>query len=353
MIISKKVLIVTPDLKILGGVANHYLGLKKHWSSGVKYITYGRRKSIPAIIMLPIDLLNYILYLVFKRPDVVIINPSLRYYQLFRDVIYLIIAKLMMIDVITFFHGWDEKVILEISKKPLLFRNTYGKSKFIYVLAKKFKTQLKELNLKSPIVLTTTKVDDKLLENFDVNSRPGEISNLLFLARVEISKGIIITINAFEKASKKFDFLTLTIVGAGGSLEEAKLYVLNKKIKNVYFKGALSGHKLIKEFKKESIYILPTYGEGMPTSVLEAMAFGLPIITRPVGGLNDFFEENKMGNLIKSLDPTDFSLAINELIRDREKCKNISIYNNKYSSKHFLASIVARNIENDIIKLTH
>jgi glycosyltransferase involved in cell wall biosynthesis len=346
---NKKTLIVTPDLTLLGGVANHYLGLKKYWTHEVEYITYGRRKFIPALIMLPIDFLRYLLKLVIDRPDIIIINPSLRYYQLIRDGLYLISAKLFKIEVITFIHGWDEKVVLKLLEKPFLFKNTYGKSKFIYVLAEKFRIRLVELNLNCPVLLTTTKVDDKLLTNFEINTRAGVIRNILFLARVELNKGIFISIDVFEEILKTHNYLTLTIVGSGGALERAKLYVLKKNIKNVFFKGALSGKALIQEYHKGNLYILPTtHGEGMPTSVLEAMAFGLPIITRPVGGLNDFFEEGKMGTLIESCNPFHYVSAIKNLIEHENKCKEIGVYNHRYAIENFLASKVARKIEADI-----
>lgn len=43
------------------------------------------------------------------------------------------------------------------------------------------------------------------------------------------------------------------------------------------------------------IFFFPFYGEGMPISVLEAMAFSMPVITRNVGGIKDFFINGEMG----------------------------------------------------------
>lgn len=45
----------------------------------------------------------------------------------------------------------------------------------------------------------------------------------------------------------------------------------------------------------------------MPTVVLEAMAFGLPVVTRAVGGLCDFFEDGKMGRITNSMNPMDYA----------------------------------------------
>ncbi|OUL59879.1 glycosyltransferase family 4 protein [Flavobacterium sp. AJR] len=346
---KKNILIISPHPKLLGGVANHYIGLNDFWSSSIKYEYCGKRENIPAFVTFFYDLIKYVLKLIFKRPDIVIINPSLRRYQIMRDGLYLILAKILRIDVITFIHGWDEEYVRKLIKKPSLFKFVYNKSAFIYVLSSSFKEQLLEVGITCPILLTTTKVDDKLIKDFDIDQRTGKINNILFLARIEREKGVLITINAFIILKAKYDWLTLTIVGSGGFLNEAKEYVSKKNINDVSFTGPLYGMDVAKEFSKSEIYILPTtHGEGMPTSVLEAMVFGLPIITRPVGGLNDFFDTKEMGSLIEDLSPDSFARELESFILSSEKTRKTALFNHNYSVNRFLASSVANKIEEDI-----
>lgn len=84
----------------------------------------------------------------------------------------------------------------------------------------------------------------------------------------------------------------------------------------------------------------------MPSSVLEAMAFGLPVITRPVGGLKDFFEDGKMGFITESKAPEAFADLMEKLITDCDDRKKIARYNQRYAREHFMASKVAKRIEN-------
>lgn len=83
----------------------------------------------------------------------------------------------------------------------------------------------------------------------------------------------------------------------------------------------------------------------MPTVVLEAMAFGLPVMTRYVGGLCDFFEDGKMGRITNSCNPADFASMIEPFINDENYTKEVSLYNHEYALKHFMASKVGRKIE--------
>jgi glycosyltransferase involved in cell wall biosynthesis len=85
--------------------------------------------------------------------------------------------------------------------------------------------------------------------------------------------------------------------------------------------------------------------EGMPTSVLEAMAFGLPVISRPVGGIKDFFQNEKMGYLLESKDPAYYYEAIIKLLENKDLCKEIGLYNYSFAKENFMASIIAKNIE--------
>ncbi len=346
---KNKILIVSPHPKLLGGVANHYIGLNDYWTNNIEYEYYGKRESIPAFITFFYDLIKYFLKLIFSRPNVVLINPSFRRYQLIRDGIYLLIANMLGVKVVTFIHGWDDKYSKKIIHSSLLFSSVYNKSTFIYVLFSSFKSQLLEMGIKKPIILTTTKVDNKLLENFDIKTRVGNVKNILFLARVEREKGVLIVIEAFNILKKKYKESTLTIVGSGSFLEEAKQFAENHLVQDIHFTGALYGMDVADQYRKSDIYILPTtHGEGMPTTVLEAMVFGLPIITRAVGGLNDFFDTKTMGTLIDDLLPDSYALEMESYILNSDKTRNKDLFNHNYASNRFLANSVVDQIEKDI-----
>ena len=343
----KKILIITPSFSILGGVANHYQGLKPYWKNKVDHVFYGKRKNIPAILTLIPDLFFFVLRIISVNYDVVIINPSLRPYQVKRDGLYLLIASLLGKKVITFIHGWNNDYAIEL-RKSKLFRMIYGRSQFIYVLYSEFKKSLENILPNVPILLTTTKVKDDLLKSFDISNRTGKIQTLLFLARTDKQKGLDITIKTFEILKLKYPHLRLNICGTGNALEDAKKYVLEKNINDVNFKGHIVGETVAEEFKEGDIYILPSLGEGMATSILEAMAFGLPIISRPVGGINDFFKNGKMGYLLDSLSPEDYAQQIQYLIDNPIIVQKMASYNNNYAKEHFFASKVAETFETDI-----
>ncbi len=111
-----KIISIIPSLKLLGGVANHYQGLAPYWNVDMKYVTYGKRKKIPAFLTLIPDYIHFIYLFLFSKIDVVIINPSLRYYQISRDGIYLLTAKLFNKKVVSFIHGWIPNLYKKIKK---------------------------------------------------------------------------------------------------------------------------------------------------------------------------------------------------------------------------------------------
>ncbi len=200
-----------------------------------------------------------------------------------------------------------------------------------------------------PISTLTTKVYDKLLDGFDVLQRTGDVKNILFLARVEKEKGIYMAIETYLLLKQKFPYLKLTIVGGGSELENVTEYIIEKQLPDISIRGTLNGGSLIEAYRNSSLYLFPTFhGEGMPTSVLEAMAFGLPVITRKVGGLADFFEDGKMGYITESYDPKDFSDAIERYIKDEGLTRRVSLYNYQYAKEHFYASKVAQKMEKTV-----
>ncbi len=358
----KKILINTPFITSPAGVANHYLGLKLFFSEKVIYNQYFTsfyvqkitKSKLASKIIFPFAFLfNYVkfIYLIlkYKRPTI-LVNPSFGKTALKRDALIVKIAKYFGCKVAVFMHGWDKEYLNLVLNNKEYFSSSWKKVDCYFVLANEFKNYLIQLGITSPIHLTTTKVNDKLIEGFN-SKNIAEIKTILFLARVEKAKGIITTIEVLELLNQKYSNINLRVVGRGDYLQEARKLCQDKNIDNVIFTGPLSGDNLKQEFINSDVYILPTHGEGMPTSVLEAMAFGLPVITRPVGGLVDFFENDKMGYMIESLDAKGYSDKIEYLINNIEKTNEISKYNMEYARQHFMATKVAKQLEDIIIKL--
>ncbi len=352
-----KILINTPHITSLGGVANHYLGLKPYFSKKVfynQYFTSGEieekvnirlLKWLIRFVLLIFDYIKFVISLLYHKKPIILLNPSFGKTALKRDAEYLKIANFLGCKVAVFIHGWDKDYLQTVLNNKILFSQAWYKADAYFVLATEFKDYLLQLGIKAPIHLTSTKVNDKLVDGIETKNIE-KIKTLLFLARVEKAKGIFTAIDAFEIVSKKYPYLKLKVVGRGNALAEAKEYANKKDLQSIVFTGPLSGDALKTEFTNADLYILPTtHGEGMPTSVLEAMAFGLPVITRPVGGLVDFFENGKMGYMIESLNPADYAEKIEFLINNLDKTNEIANYNMQYARKHFMASKVAVKLE--------
>ena len=349
----KKILIVVPSFQLMGGVSFHFMGLDKYWKSTIYYSTQGHRPHLPAWLCLLPDFLAYIINIFFIRPDVIFLNPSFYPYPIVRDAVYLLTARLLGKKVVCMFHGCDAAYAKKQENKTSWWVKQYNRSSKIFLLSSDFQNLLQRIGVHVPFALTTTEVDDELIEDFDVSRRNGEIHNILYLARIDRNKGIWETIKAFVLLQQKYPYLHLNICGNGESaiVEEVEEYVEKNHIQEITFWGRVSGKQKIEAFVNNDIYILPSYSEGMPTSLLEAMAFGLPVITRPVGGVPDFFENDKMGYMLDSFDPKDFAEKMDLLIQNKQFCRDISLFNHQYAISRFMASSVAAEMESEIEKI--
>lgn len=341
----KRIMILTPDLSLSGGVATYYRGMLKHWTMDVKYYISLENKNDNKIL----DLFRFIgrcfsfwFALVKNRPDLVVFNASLKK-GFNSNLPYASITKLFGRKVVLFIRGWDEKQESLLTTRPskLFLKKTDA----CIVLSKQFKAKLEQYGYNKPIFLSSTKVEDDLVKGFDINQRQGKIEKFLFSARLSKAKGVMEMLDTYQLLSQKHPSISLDIVGTGDCDEEAKQYVNEHDIQNVRFHGWLSGEDLARFYRESDFFFFLSYTEGMPASVLEAMAFGLPIATRPVGATPDFFTHGINGILSESLDPEYYFEEIEKLMQNPERVKEISNHNYQYANEHFLASVVAKNLE--------
>lgn len=345
-----KILITTPNLKLLGGVANHYIGLRPYWNETVKYQQIGKRNKHNGSgkYWLLYDIIVFIKNLLLFRPDCVILNPSIGKSALKRDFLLQKIANKLGFKTSMFIHGFDVPSLKKMDKDWL--KKNFNRNTLLFVLAKRFRDILENIGVTIPIELSTTKVDDRLIDKFDITKKDGKTGDLLFLSRVEKAKGIYETLDTFKILKKNYPNIKLRIVGDGSELNNIIKKIEVDNIKDVIITGELEGSNVANAYQNSLLLLLLSYGEGMPTTVLEAMAFGLPVITRPVGGLVDFFKDGEMGVMNQTLDPNIIAKRIRPYLDNKELTLKTAKYNHQYAKEHFMASKVAKDIEKQLIK---
>lgn len=340
------ILINLPDYRHLrGGVASFYTGLREHWSKRMIYNIVGKRhKRLPGLLWLPSDCLRFVFRIFRYHPEGILLNPSFNKSAWERDKIFLRIARMLGIPVAVMFHGWNEEYVDSIS--PEVLQKNFRGAKVIMVLAGRFASQLRDMGVEVPVEFFTTHVSDKLLSQCQALPRKALPRQFLFLSRIERAKGIYETLELFKLIKEECPDAVLTVAGDGSELSSAKKYVSDRSIEGVVFAGFVEGCDKASLLSKSDFFIFPSYyKEGLPGALIEAMAFGLPVLTRPVGGIPDFFKDGKMGILCESLEPVEMMEAIRPYLYDLELNERTSEYNMKYAEENFRASKVARVIE--------
>lgn len=340
-----KTLVIVPNPKILGGVSLHFIGLKDYWSGNIKYFEAFKIGSniIDTILKFIYNYLQFIITIIVYRPDNLVVNVSLKK-GFFSKNNYIKIAKLFNVKIITFIHGWNvnDEWMLNAPKGEYILK----KSKAILVLSSQFKEKLINAGYKNEeIHITTTKVDDKLLSTFNIENRKGGMNRFLYLSRIEKGKGIELSLEIFKLINTKYPQTTYTIAGDGSYLDNIKEYIRENNIKNVELVGKVSGDDVSRLYSNSDFFFLLSESEGMPAALLEAIAFGLPAATTPVGGIPEIFTDGKMGILSSTKEPEYFFNKIEALINSEEKVKKISSFNYQYAKEKFYASKVALELE--------
>ena len=342
-----KVLIVTLDLNGPGGVAHYYKAVKPHLPNYVNFLFIGKRYkswNLPSCFRLVVDVFNFLFSV--NKYDLIHLNPSLKTDCFFRDLIFIMIAKVFKKQVIVFFRGWDISFEQKVDKKfKNLFRTFYCKVDCIVVLADHFAKKVCSWGYSGPVYCETTTVDERLLEslNRDKININKKITKILFLSRIEKAKGIYEIIDA----ARRLDQYPLKFIIGGDGSEMANLqkYLNKHPCNNVTLTGYLKGDHKINTYLDSDIFLFPSYhAEGMPNSILEAMAFGLPIITCCTGGIADFFADEKMGYIIRPESVDDIVNKLKLILANPEVLSTMSVYNLNYARDRFYSGVVANRL---------
>jgi len=148
--------------------------------------------------------------------------------------------------------------------------------------------------------------------------------NFVFLGKINQRKGIDDLLNAFASLSIDQQNKVQIILAGTGEEEAAKQLAQQLGIENhVKFPGWIDEKQRDDLLSQAHAFLLPSYQEGLPMALLEAMSWELPCITTPVGGIPEVITDHETGLLVEPGNVQQLARAMETLIEDESLRLNL------------------------------
>ncbi|HIJ01803.1 TPA: glycosyltransferase family 4 protein [Candidatus Woesearchaeota archaeon] len=350
---KKKVLVIGALPPPIGGMETvmeqmENINLKEY---EIRVFNAAKSKTIKSNILFNVINFLYrcsklIIKVLTEKPEIVHVHLT-AYKDFLQKDIFIKIVKLLNKKLIIHIHGGAFKDFYEKSSKNKRIKiiKTLDSADSLIVLSEIWYNYFKTLCPQQKIYILPNTIDFKLISQYrrKYSKKNKRIINLLFVGRIEKQKGIFELLNAFSQIED--EKMTLNIMGPFMNNEKEIMGLIEKLgiYRKVKFLGVIHGNKRLKYFAESDIFILPSHWEGLPITILEAMASGLPIISTEVGAIPEIVKKEN-GVLIKVGSVSELKKAI---IKVRQNTKRISYYKNNISKidKYYNEKIFTSKLE--------
>ncbi len=162
------------------------------------------------------------------------------------------------------------------------------------------------------------------LERFaPANGRPPSPFTILAVARLVEKKGLPVLVDACARLRDRGVSFRCWIVGKGGLRPQLKEAIDRLELQeHVHLLGAHTQLEVLERYRAADLYVLPCVvdsdgnRDGLPVSMVEALACGLPVVTTPVTGIPEAVRHEDNGLLVPERDPEALADAIESLVRN-------------------------------------
>jgi len=264
--------------------------------------------SITIIIVWVVTLLS-------KRPDIVHVHTN-SYTGFYVKSLLTLLARITGAKTVLHVHGGKFREFYENSCWFLrwIIRRLLSTNSCVIVLSRQWRNVFEAVGLgkTNMAVMPNSVFVPELPESKERPQQP----TVLFMSYFVRGKGIYDLIEVIEQ---RRDLLTkCRFVLAGPTTYEwneiaERIASLNLS-ESVEMPGSVVGDSKERAYKQADIYVLPSYAEGMPIGLLEAMSYGLVCITTPVGGIPEVIQDGQNGVLVPPGDTKALTEAIEMLI---------------------------------------
>ena len=188
-------------------------------------------------------------------------------------------------------------------------------------------------------------VSDMITQRDD--SCGGPVIRLLFVGALLEKKGIFVLLESIKLLRRHMDNFLLTYVGTGPFAAELAQRVADADLSgHVALKGGIYAEsELLREFDSADVFVFPTYAEGFPRVIFEAMARGLPVISTGVSGIPGVLEEGRDALLVSPGSPNEVAEAVLKVIRDPTLRRNLIRRGREIAQEYTLEATTRKRVE--------
>lgn len=285
--------------------------------------------------------------LMIEKPDIIHVHSSFGP-SFYRKIPFIYMANWKGVPIINHVHGADfSKFYLEASTlKKIVVKKVYGKCSKIISLSEEWRDNFRIFLPEKNIVV---------IENYSIiapdayskRMKKKSKNKILFLGEIGKRKGCFDIPNIMRLVTNEISDVELWICGDGE--KEDVEWVKKELIKlgvfeNCLFPGWVRNQEKNDFLSDADLFFLPSYNEGMPMSVLDAMGYGLPIVSTKVGGIPKIVLDNINGlcNIpgdVNGLANSIIYILKNNNIRHSLGAQSIQLIKEKYSLDKHLGEI--------------
>lgn len=310
---TKNILTIGIDYRVVrGGVAaveNVYSTFYQPFNHVTTTVTNGQVKKL---LVLCKAILQFLYWMLF-HPEIKIVHVQGSVGASFwRKAIFIYIAKFFHKKVVWHMHAGRFAVFYQQHRYAV--RKVVNKSDVIIALSEYWKEYFK-----NEFPTKRVEIIKNVISAPRVHKQQTGYFTLLFLGLLGKNKGIYDLLECIRDYKVEFQGKLKLYIGGNGEIEHVKQLIKEYGIADiVIFEGWVSGDKKIELLNKSDAYILPSYKEGLPISILEAMSYGMPIISTPVGGIPEIVSNGENGYLVEPGNKEDIYKAIISLLNDSD-----------------------------------
>ncbi|MCW5312299.1 glycosyltransferase [Nostoc sp. KVJ3] len=317
---SLKIILLGPSLLQQGGISNYEKLFLEYAPSEVQIchiVTHEEGTTAFKIIVFLNAVWKFLWMLINEEVDIIQLEISQRG-SVLRQGIMTFLAWIFHKPIIIHAHGSQFHIFYaELAKwMQYLLNWVFCKCQRLIVLSESWKNfYIENLGLKP----------EQVVVFYNPVKVPAEVPhrslskklNLLFLGRIGKRKGAFDLIKAFSLLPTEYQTTSSLIMAGDGDIEQARNLVTTLNLEDyITLPGWIGSDKRDILLTQANIFVLPSYNEGLPLAMLEAMACELAVIVTPVGGIPEIVTHSENGLIVNPGDVQQLSDAIKSLIEN-------------------------------------